>query len=164
MELKFKIQTKILKPVAEVFDAVYDPDKLSGYFTNGGASAPLHEGTTVEWAFADNPGDEPIRFPVTVLEVIANEKIVLEWQGTKDHQNRVEMNFEKTGPGETLVKISESGWKPTQEELNSSYGNCMGWSQMLSALKAYTEYGINLRKGAYTGLYSAADKGEAAKK
>jgi hypothetical protein len=29
---------------------------------------------------------------------------------------------------------------------------------MLSALKAYTEYGINLRKGAYTGLYRAEDK------
>jgi len=74
------------------------------------------------------------------------------------------MHFEKTGPEETLVKISESGWKSTQDEFNSSYGNCMGWSQMLSALKAYTEYGINLRKGADTGLYSAADKGEAAKK
>jgi hypothetical protein len=33
----------------------------------------------------------------------------------------------------------------------------MGWSQMLSALKAYVEYGINLRKGAYEGLYSKAD-------
>ena len=33
----------------------------------------------------------------------------------------------------------------------------MGWSQMLSALKAYTEYGIDLRKGAYTGLYKRED-------
>ena len=31
-------------PVAEVFDAVYNPSKLSGYFTNGGASAPLELG------------------------------------------------------------------------------------------------------------------------
>jgi hypothetical protein len=28
---------------------------------------------------------------------------------------------------------------------------------MLSALKAYTEYGIDLRKGAYTGLYKRED-------
>jgi len=164
MELKFQVQTKIQKPVEEVFDAVHNPDKLSGYFTNGGASAPLHEGTTVEWAFADTAGDEAIKFPVTVLKVIPNESIVFEWQGTKEHNNRVEMNFEKTGPDETLVKISESGWKETQADLDSSYGNCMGWSQMVSALKAYTEYGINLRKGAYTGLYKAADKGEAARK
>ena len=68
------------------------------------------------------------------------------------------MNFESTGPNETLVKISESGWRETQDDLNSSYGNCMGWSQMLSAMKAYVEYGINLRKGAYGGLYKVEEK------
>lgn len=158
MELKFQVQTKIQKPVKEVFKAVQDPEKLSGYFTNGGASAPLNEGTTVQWAFADTPGDEKISFPVTVQKVLPNELIVLGWQGTKGKQNRVEMNFEKTGPEETLVKISESGWEVNQDDLNSSYGNCMGWSQMLSALKAYVEYGINLRKGAYAGLYKPEDK------
>jgi uncharacterized protein YndB with AHSA1/START domain len=162
MELKFQVQTKIQKPVEEVFDAVHKPDKLSGYFTNGGASAPLIEGTIVEWTFADTPGEKIGPFPVKVKKVIPNELIVFEWEGAKGRDTRVEMNFEKTGPEETLVKISETGWKETQEELDRSYGNCMGWSQMVSALKAYTEYGINLRKGAYTGLYSAAEKsGEA---
>jgi hypothetical protein len=33
----------------------------------------------------------------------------------------------------------------------------MGWSQMVSALKAFVEYGINLRKGAYSGLHKAED-------
>ena len=42
MELKFQVQTKIQKPVEEVFDAVHNPDKLSGYFTNGG---PVHRFT-----------------------------------------------------------------------------------------------------------------------
>lgn len=158
MELKFQVQIKIQKPVEEVFMAVHDPEKLSGYFTNGGASAPLVEGTTVQWAFADTPGEEKMSFPVEVEKVVPNELIVLLWQGTNDKMNRVEMNFKKTGPDETLVAIGESGWEATQEDLNSSYGNCMGWSQMLSALKAYTEYGINLRKGAYTGLHKAEDK------
>src|SRR5437867_2543109 len=105
MELRFQVQAKIQRPVEEVFDAVHAPEKLSGYFTTGGASAPLHEGTTVEWAFADNPGDEKFKFPVTVLQVIPNELIVLEWQGANDHNTRVEMNFEQTGPEETLVRI-----------------------------------------------------------
>ena len=47
MSLKFQVYGKIARPVAEVFDAVYNPAKLSGYFTTGGASAPLDEGTTV---------------------------------------------------------------------------------------------------------------------
>jgi uncharacterized protein YndB with AHSA1/START domain len=157
MELKFQVQTKIQKPLEEVFDAVQNPTKLSGYFTNGGASAPLEEGTTVEWAFADNPDEEKLAFPVEVKQVIPNELIVLEWDGAPGRQTRVEMKFEPDGPNETIVRISESGWKETQEELNRSYGNCMGWSQMLSALKAYTEYGIDLRKGAYTGLYKRED-------
>lgn len=153
MELKFQVQTKIQKPVSEVFEAVYDPKKLSGYFTNGGASAPLVEGTSVQWAFADDPAQEKISFPVKVEKMVRNKLIVLEWQGAKDHNTRVEMTFTETAPNETLVQITETGWKEDQQDLNSSYGNCMGWSQMVSALKAFTEYGINLRKGAYGGLY-----------
>jgi uncharacterized protein YndB with AHSA1/START domain len=156
MELKFKVQTKIQKPVEEVFDAVYNPKKLSGYFTNGGASAPLVEGTTVEWAFADNPGDEQHKFPVVVKKVVKNELIELEWEGAKGLDTHVRMEFDAAG-SDTIVRISESGWRETQDHLNSSYMNCMGWSQMISALKAYVEYGIDLRKGAYRGLYSAAD-------
>ena len=157
MDLKFQVYTKIQKPVEEVFDAVHNPTKLSGYFTNGGASAPLNEGTTVEWAFNDNPGEIPIKFPVTVTEVIPNDLIKFEWEGSKGRNTQVEMTFEKIGKGDTLVKISESGWKESQEELDRSYMNCMGWSQMVSALKAYAEYGIDLRKGAYEGTYSTEE-------
>ena len=163
MELKFKVQTKIQKPVAEVFDAVYNPSKLSGYFTNGGASAPLDEGTTVQWTFADTPGADLGPFPVYVKKVVKDQSIAFEWEATGGGYNtRVEMTFEETDPGETLVTIVESGWKNVEEDLPASYGNCMGWSQMVSALKAYTEYGINLREGAYKGLYKPEDfEGEA---
>lgn len=157
MELKFQVQTKIQKPIAEVFDAVQNPDKLSGYFTNGGASAALTEGAIVEWSFADNPDEEKLVFPVEVIQVIPNELIVLGWEGAPERQTRVEMKFEKDGESETIVRISESGWQENQDDLNRSYGNCMGWSQMLSALKAFVEYGIDLRKGAYTGLYKRED-------
>lgn len=156
MELKFQVQTKIQKPVGEVFDAIYNPEKLSGYFTTGGASAPLDEGTTVEWAFADNPGDEELRFPVEVKQVIPNELIVLGWEGAKDLNTRVEIQFEPSGE-DTIVRISETGWRETQGDLDSSYLNCFGWGQMLCCLKAFSEYGINLRKGAYEGLYKASD-------
>jgi uncharacterized protein YndB with AHSA1/START domain len=157
MDLKFQVQTKIQKPVEEVFDAVYNPKKLSGYFTTGGATAPLDEGTIVEWAFADNPGDENFKFPVTVEKVIPNELIVLGWEGTKGLQTRVEMNFEKAGPSDTIVRISETGWRETQSDLDSSYRNCFGWGQMLGCLKAFVEYGINLRKGAFGGVYKPSE-------
>jgi len=146
MELKFQVSAKISKPVQEVFDAVYDPKKLSGYFTTGGASGPLDEGSTVTWDFADFPG----AFPVHVKQVIKNEKIVLEWQAHKrDYNTIAELTFEAIDEGATLVRISESGWKSEQADLDSSYMNCMGWSQMLCHLKTWIEHGINLREFFY---------------
>lgn len=47
MQLRFTVQTKIQKPVQEVFQAVYRPEKLSGYFTTGGTDGPLDEGKRV---------------------------------------------------------------------------------------------------------------------
>jgi uncharacterized protein YndB with AHSA1/START domain len=143
MELKFQVYAKIKKPVEEVFDAVYNPKKLSGYFTTGGASGPLDEGKSVTWDFADFPG----AFPVEVKQMIKNKKIVLEWASNEGNNTQVEMTFEPLDKESTLVKISESGWKQeNQKSLDASYSNCMGWTQMLGCLKVYVEHGINLRK------------------
>ncbi len=60
MDLTFPVQTKIQKPVNEVFDAVYNPKKLSKYFTTGGADGPLDEGKTVMWSFTDNGKTSPL--------------------------------------------------------------------------------------------------------
>ena len=144
MELKFTVQTKIQKPVAEVYDAVRDPKKLEKYFATAGASAPPEEGKTVTWKWADFPNVAQVR----VKQVIPNRLIVFEWD-TNDgaHQTRTEIAFEALSDRETLVRITESGWPNTQTGIDSSYGNCFGWTQMLASLKGYVEYGINIRKG-----------------
>jgi uncharacterized protein YndB with AHSA1/START domain len=144
MQLKFTVQMKIQKPVAEVFDGVRNPEMLSRYFTTGGASGPVEAGKTVIWQFADYPGEVPVQ----VKEVVENQLIAFEW-GAGDGSCNVEMKFEALGESETKVSISESGWLETEKGLQLSYGNCQGWSQMSCCLKAFLEYGINLRKGAY---------------
>jgi uncharacterized protein YndB with AHSA1/START domain len=152
------VQAKVKKPRREVFDAVADPKQLSRYFTTGGASGRLEEGATVYWKFADFPSEEG--FPVRVKKVVPHELIVFEWDAVDEpdpkapnqlpeslgYSTRVEMVFESLGPGTTLVKISESGWRESPKGLASSYGNCMGWTQMLCCLKAFLEHGINLRE------------------
>ncbi|MDQ3951223.1 MAG: SRPBCC domain-containing protein, partial [Gemmatimonadota bacterium] len=123
MDLKFQVYGKIARPVAEVFDAVHNPKKLSGYFTTGGASGPLDEGTTVTWDFADFPG----AFPVHVRKVERNKLIEFEWQAADGAYNtQVRMEFEALDSDSTLVRIGESGWKETPKGLESSYNNCMG--------------------------------------
>ncbi len=162
MELKFQVQTKIQKPVQEVFDAVYNPKKLSSYFTTGGSDGPLDEGKTVLWTFADI-GGQSVTVPVKVRKMVPNKLIVFLWaasEGVYDpktgsvprpagYDNTVEMNFEALNDHETLLRIVEGSWRATQDGLLGSYGNCQGWTGMSFHLKAYLEYGINLRKGSY---------------
>jgi uncharacterized protein YndB with AHSA1/START domain len=159
MDLKFKVSARIARPVAEVFEAVADPKKLSGYFTTGGAKGRLETGATVAWDFHDFPG----AFPVEVVEVEPNRRIVLRWAANEGspsdgdaaitasagYKTTVTMTFEPLDDGRTLVSIAEEGWRETASGLKASYGNCQGWTQMLCAMKAYIEYGINLRQGMF---------------
>lgn len=146
MELRFSVQAKIRRPVAEVFDAVYNPTKLTRYFTTESASGPLDEGSRVTWRFADFPDD----VTVTVKEVVPNRRIRLEWEsGEGGYDTQIQLEFEPLSDDSTLMRISESGWKPTERGLQSSYSNCEGWTQMSCSLKAFLEHGINLREGYY---------------
>lgn len=158
MELKFTVNGRIARPIAEVFEAVVNPDQLSRYFTTGGAKGRLAPGATVFWSFHDFPGE----FPVMVTEVEANRRIVLQWAAherapegaeasgaSAAYNTTVTMEFAPLDDGRTLVAISEHGWRATPGALAASYGNCHGWTQMLCALKGFLEYGINLRDGMY---------------
>ena len=148
MDLKFRVFAYISKPVHEVFEAVADPEQLSHYFTTGGAKGRLETGATVTWDFADFPG----AFPVHVIEVVPDERIVLEWKANEpdtDYRVTVTMTFKPTDDDRTLVEIGEEGWHDTPAALEASYGNCMGWSQMVAALKMWVEHGINMREGMY---------------
>jgi uncharacterized protein YndB with AHSA1/START domain len=143
MEPRFQVQLKILKPVAEVFEAVVNPKKLTGYFTKT-ASGPLVEGMTVQWSFVEDPTDTPVK----VRQVIKNDRIVFEWPSAEGgYDTRVEMVFKPLDGQATMVQISESGWRGTPKGIESSYGNCSGWMHMACCLKAYVEHGINLRAG-----------------
>jgi len=152
MDLKFRVFAHIAKPVHDVFEAVADPAQLSHYFTTGGAEGRLETGATVTWDFADFPG----AFPVHVVEVVPDERIVLRWNAHEGeirpdppYETTVTMAFKPVDGGRTLVEIAEEGWRETEGGLKGSYGNCMGWAQMLCALKVWVEHGINLREGMY---------------
>lgn len=153
MRPQFNVFIQVSHPVAEVFEAVVDPEKLSAYFTTGGARGWLEAGATVMWDFHDFPG----AFPVDVVEVAQDERIALRWAANdpdaKDddaYKTDVVFTFTPVDNGKrTKVEVGESGWPETANGVTASYSNCMGWSQMLCALKAWVEHGINLREGAY---------------
>ena len=150
MDIRFEVFAIIARPLAEVYEAVADPAKLSAYFTTNGAKGRLEAGARVSWDFADFPG----AFPVTVVDARPHEQIVLRWQANdaganQAYETKIIIRFETVSPSRTRVRIVEEGWHQTPTGLTASYGNCMGWSQMLCGMKAWLEHGINLREGMY---------------
>ena len=151
MAYEFTVRGRIARPVHEVFDAVADPKELSAYFTTGGAQGRLETGATVTWDFHDFPG----AFPVHVVEVVPDEKIVLQWDAPPDddpagnYATTVTMTFEGLEDGRTLVSIHEAGWRENEAGQQASYGNCEGWTGMLCAMRVWKEHGIRFREGFY---------------
>ncbi|RUT34923.1 ATPase [Arsenicitalea aurantiaca] len=147
MELRFSVSGRIARPVSEVFEAVVDPAQLSSFFTTGGAEGRLEPGATVTWDFADFPG----AFPVEVVSVEKDRQIVLRWDAAEDgegpYKTLVTLDFAPLEDGRTLVTISESGWRENATGLQSCIGNCGGWMNALSCMKAWLEHGIRLRDG-----------------
>ncbi len=149
--LEFTVFGFVSKPPAEVYEAVADPAVLSRYFTTGGAVGRLETGATVQWDFADFPG----AFPVTAVEAVPNDRIVIRWGGDADAiadaaDTEVTFEFLPVDDGSrTEVRIAERAWKATEPGARAAFGNCMGWTGMLAAMKAWLEHGIDLREGFY---------------
>lgn len=146
MARNYTVRTKILRPVAEVFDAIISREKLCRYFTDK-ASGDLVPGEVIRWHW-DHYGELPIR----VDEVIANERIVLtlnsrDWDKTSSdaYDVSVVFDFELLDDGNTMLSISEAGWKTDADGLKASHENCSGWTHMAVCLKSWIEHGIDLR-------------------
>jgi uncharacterized protein YndB with AHSA1/START domain len=132
MDLKFEVSGRIARPVEGVFEAVVNPETLSAFFTTGGAKGRLEAGATVYWEFHDFPG----AFPVKVVEVEKNRRIILQWDANDTapeaggeagtYQTQVTIRFEAFEDGRTLVSIAEEGWRQTPEGLKSTLGNNSG--------------------------------------
>jgi uncharacterized protein YndB with AHSA1/START domain len=145
MSRNYTVQTKINRPVADVFDAVVSKQRMVNYFVSD-ASNDLVAGEEVIWTWA-HYGDNP----VTVRKVVENQLIELvldarQWGKTKDYTYEVLVifEFEELEDG-TMLKISEQGWRTDADGLAASHDNCSGWTDMALCLKAYLEHDIDLR-------------------
>ncbi len=96
-----------------------------------------------------------------VIEVVPNEKIVLEWGANEAEVGRNRREGHRNGlshHGDDAVQADRATaarwWRSSRKAgsdtpgaLRGSYNNCEGWTGMLCALKAWIEHGINLREG-----------------
>lgn len=143
--LAAKAAIQIQKPAEKVFDAIVNPDKMQHYFAYG--SAQLESGKTVEWSFPEFSD----KFPVVVKEAKKPTYISFDWSGGMDNR-LVDIKIEAQDDGSSVVRVEEKSMKFTKEGVQQAMSQTEGWANFLACLKAYLEYGISLRKGAFDFL------------
>jgi len=143
-KINAKVQMGILKPVSEVFEAIVDPEKMSKYFISG-STGRMESGKNLIWTWPDFDGEIQIK-----VGKIEKDKVVsFEWGGSGNNCVVV-VSLEAKSENKTLVIVTESDWPADYKGAKQCMGQVEGWTNFLCCLKAYLEYGINLRVGAYS--------------
>ncbi|TDS11931.1 SRPBCC domain-containing protein [Sphingobacterium paludis] len=136
-------EIQIQKTPSKVFQAIIDPAMMSNYFI-GQSTGMLETNKTVQWSFPEFPES----FPVTGREIVTNTYISFDWSGGEPNQ-LVEIFLNDSGNNSTIVRIVEHEMQNTPDGIEQAKRQTGGWANFLACLKAYLEYGINLRKGAF---------------
>jgi len=144
--LEIKTALQVSKPADQVFEAIIDPEKMSNYFISSG-SGRLEEGRQIMWRFPEFD----MEFPIRVGKTERNKYISFYWE-MDGIELLVEITLAKKPENSTLVTITEKSRKNDEDGRKWLMGNTEGWANFLACLKAYLEYGINLRKGAFDFL------------
>ena len=140
MKLTARATLQIQKPVSEVFEAIVNPSHITKYFISE-SSGRMETGKELIWEFGDFPG----KFPVKVTDVQIDQSVSFIW----DEETLVTIILESHSENSTVVKVTEGEKNLSEENLKWLIGNTFGWGNFLDCMKAYLEYGINLRKGAF---------------
>ena len=107
----------------------------------------MEEGKQIIWRFPEFD----IEFPVRV-EKIEKDKYISYYWDIDDIELLVEMKLTSADAGNTIVNVTEKSRKNDESGIKWLQSNTEGWANFLACLKAYLEYGINLRKGAFDFL------------
>jgi uncharacterized protein YndB with AHSA1/START domain len=128
---------KILKPSNEVFEAFVDPSKI-GKFWFSSSSERWEQGKTVTLRYDEYNAQGDIE----VMEVDINKKIVFQW----GEGHIVTITLKELDNSSTIIEVNEEGFNENDgEAISELIDNKEGWVYMLTCLKGYLEYGVNLR-------------------
>lgn len=141
--LEIKTALQIQKPANDVFEAIVDPKKMRNYFISQSTDR-MEAGKEIFWKFPEF--DE--QFPIRVDKIKMDNYISFYWD-TDGKELLVEINLTSVNNNSTLVTITEKSMTNDEAGIKWLKGNTEGWANFLACLKAYLEYGINLRKGAF---------------
>jgi len=144
--LEIKATIQIQKTPHEVFEAIVDPEKMSNYFISKG-SGRLEDDRQIFWQFPEFG----IEFPIRVGKTEKEKYIQYNWE-VDGRELLVEITLTPAGLNDTVVTVTEKSRENDEAGIAWLRGNTEGWANFLACLKAWLEYGINLRKGAFDYL------------
>ncbi len=140
---------QVQKPVHEVFEAIVDPARMANYFISDG-SGRMEEGRELIWHFPEFPDDVPVR-----VGRIEKDRYISYYWDVEGREHLSEMQLEPYGIDSTVIRITERSISGTPD-LNWLKGNTEGWANFLACLKAWLEYGVHLRRGAFDFRFAAS--------
>jgi len=140
-KIKAKVQMGILKPASLIFEAIVDPEQMKQYFISG-STGRMESGKALTWTWDDFDAEHQIK----IGKIEKDKTVSFEWNGSGVNCVVV-ITLEAKGNEKALVKITESEWTADYKGANQCMGQVEGWTHFLCCLKAYLEYGINLRTG-----------------
>lgn len=142
--LQINTSLQIVKSDSDIYEAIINPNHMRHYFISE-SNGQLEEGKTITWKFPEFKEE----FQIEVIQLIPNELIVFDWSGIEGQILRVNIGLEPFGESSTIVKISEGKVENNKIGIEWLVRNTAGWANFLACLKAYLEFGINLRKGSF---------------
>jgi uncharacterized protein YndB with AHSA1/START domain len=142
--LEVKAALQIAKPDVEIFEAIVNPEKMANYFIFQ-SSGRLEEGKTVVWKFPEFDFEVPVR----VKKIEPDKFISFSWDGNNGQELFVEIMLTPQPDNSTVIRITEKSMENNEAGIAWLISNTEGWANFLACMKAYLEYGINLRKGAF---------------
>ena len=142
LDLKVETELMIFKSAAEIFEAIVDPEHMKNYFITSG-SKRLDAGDHVTWNWADH-GDA--KLTIAPHDIKPNKVISFLW-GATGSETTVTIQLEPLDEKQTKVKVCDAGVPNDQAGARKCLEQMQGWVHMLCCLKAYLEFGINLRVG-----------------
>ncbi|MFD2542645.1 SRPBCC domain-containing protein [Lacinutrix gracilariae] len=140
MKLESKAILQIQKPIEDVFEGIVNPEKMTKYFISE-SSGRLETGKDVTWKFPEFN----TRFSIKEVKTEKPSFISFVW----DPETIVKITLEKLPDNSTIVRVNENGKDFNENNLKWALENTGGWANFLACMKAYLEYGVQLRQGAF---------------
>jgi uncharacterized protein YndB with AHSA1/START domain len=136
-----RVEDRIARAPAAVFDAIVDPAKMSQYFISRGSARIAAAGDKIAWEWSDVGA----KLEIEIGQLEPDQKVGFAWSASGS-PTKVTLLLEPDGDA-TKIVATEAPFPLTDEGVARAMQQTQGWTDFCCCLKAYLQHGIDLRRG-----------------